>query len=373
MYCRLLLILAVACLGYCGLLLFVLTWPISIAVPFALVAYRGKQWWSSAHGTARWATARDLQRAGMLNASEGIILGRMESRAPSFVAGVKGLLNPRIPAGDACSAFLRSFRRKPRTDLVRLSKAVHTAVFAPTGIGKGVSIVIPHLLTSPDAMVVVDFKGELIRATAEHRRRAFGHRIVALDPFRVTTPHPDSFNALDWIDKEVITSIDECRDLAEALVLRTGQEKEPHWQDSAEVWIASFIALVVVLGEPDDRSLQTVRSLLTNPQKMETAIKLMCASDAWDGMLSRLGNQLMHFKDKELGSVLTTTNRMLRFLDTPAIAECTKSSSFDPAELNGGKITVYLILPPEHMRAQSALLRMWIGSLMRAVVKGGLR
>ncbi len=35
-------------------------------------------------------------------------------------------------------------------------------------------------------------------------------------------------------------------------------------------------------------------------------------------------------------------------------------------------MTIYCILPPNHMRAQSALLRMWIGSMMRAVVKGGL-
>ena len=31
------------------------------------------------------------------------------------------------------------------------------------------------------------------------------------------------------------------------------------------------------------------------------------------------------------------------------------------------------MLPPEHMRAQSPLLRMWIGSLLRAVVRGGLQ
>lgn len=60
-----------------------------------------------------------------------------------------------------------------------------------------------------------------------------------------------------------------------------------------------------------------------------------------------------------------------RFRDTVAIAESTKASSFDPAELVKGRMTVYLILPPEHMRAQSALPRMWIGSLLRAVVRGG--
>ena len=90
-------------------------------------------------------------------------------------------------------------------------------------------------------------------------------------------------------------------------------------------------------------------------------------------MIARLGNQLQHFQERELSSVLTTTNRHLCFLDTPAIEAITCSSSFDPSELRNGKMTVYCILPPEHMRAQAALIRMWIGSLMRAVVRGGLK
>ena len=113
--------------------------------------------------------------------------------------------------------------------------------------------------------------------------------------------------------------------------------------------------------------------ILTNPEKMQAAIKMMCESDAMGGMLSRLGHQLTHFKEKELASTLTTTNRFMRFLDTTTIADSTKRSSFNPADLLNGKVTVYLVLPPDRMRAQSALLRLWIGSLLRAVVKGGLQ
>ena len=304
---------------------------------------------------------------------EGLPIGRLQSPPPSLWEGITGLFNPRFPAGEACKRFLRAVRRQPRTDLVRLSRAVHTAVFAPPGTGKSTGLAIPHLLTCTDAMVNVDFKGELYRATAEHRRRVFGHQIVALDPYKLVTEHPDSFNPLDWIDKDARTAVDDIRDLAEALVIRTGQEKDPHWTDSAEEWIGSMIALVVVCGEPEDRSLQTVRDVLTNPAKMEIAIKMLCSSTEWGGMLARMGGKLLQFKDKELGSVMTTTNRMLRFLDTPLVADSTRSSSFDPSQLNRGAMTVYLVLPPEHMRAQSALLRMWIGSMMRAVVKGGLR
>jgi|SRR5665213_230324 len=353
---------------------------IFVWIGIALLAVFAKRGYGAftAFGTARWADSEDLRRTGMLGATAGLIIGRVTDAGKQPLSkAVPGLFDPKVPSKEACEEFLKAMqlRRKPTTNpaLVRLPNAVHTAVFAPTGVGKGVSCVVPFLLSSPDSAVVVDFKGENARLTAEHRRRVFGHRIVMLDPFKVVTKQSDTFNPLEFIDKDSPVAIDESRDLAEALVIRTGQEKDPHWQDSAEAWISALISLVAQYGESNDRSLQTVRTLLTSPDKLEMAIKLMGASDAWDGMLARMGNQLTHFKDKELGSTLTTTNRYLRFLDTLAVADSTKTSSFDPADLRKGKMTVYLVLPPDHMRAQSPLLRMWISSLLRAVVRGGLQ
>lgn len=322
----------------------------------------------TAHGTARWATPDDIPH---LLDGDGLIIGYMDGRI-SRLGGVKALFNSRLPPRDACRKFLAALYQKHPRQLVRLVNAVHTAVFAPTGAGKGVSCVVPYLLTCPDSMVVVDFKGENYLLTKDIRRK-MGHRIVILDPYKITTQSPDAFNPLEFIDRDARTALDDCRDLAEMLVVRTGEEKEPHWADSAEVWIAAMIAMVATFAEGVDKSLQSVRALLTNPEKMAAAIKIMTESDAMDGMLSRLGHQLGHFKDKELSSTLTTTNRFMRFLDTSMIADSTRRSSFHPADLLKGKMTVYLVLPPDRMRAQTALLRMWIGSMLRAVVKGGLQ
>lgn len=343
---------------------------------FAALAGGRKALRLTAYGTARWATADDLKHAGMLGGT-GLPLGRIKTGRPSFWAALHGLFDRRVPSAEACERFMLSMRKLQRVDpqqeMVRLNKAVHTAVFAPTGVGKGVSLVIPHLLTCPDASIVIDPKGENAQLTADHRRCAFGHRAVLLDPFQAVSKSPDTFNPLDTIDAASPTALDDCRALAEALVVRTGEEKEKHWDDSAESFIAAMIGLTVVYAEGADRSLQAVRALLTNPAKMQQAIELMCKSDAWDGMLARMGHQLQHFREKELSSVLTTANRHLRFLDTLAISASTKGSSFDPAGLRDGRMTVYLILPPEYLRTQSALLRMWIGSLLRSCVRGGLQ
>ena len=342
-------------------------WLVAAAIAIRLAGRRSVR--RTAHGTARWAGPDDIPH---LLEGSGLVVGQIEGTI-GRLAGVRALFDARLTARAACRKFLTSCRRKQPEQLVRLTTAVHTAVFAPTGVGKGVSCVLPHLLTCPDSCVCVDFKGENYRLTA-HARRRMGHRVVVLDPFKLVTPEPDTFNPLEFIDRASDTALDDCRDLAEALVVRTGQEKDPHWVDAGEIWIAAMTATVVAFAAGGDRSLQSVRALLTDPDKMQAAVKIMCESeDVWQGMLARLGHQLGHFKDKELSSTLTTTNRFMRFLDTIAVADSTRRSSFDPADLLTGRLTVYLVLPPDHMRAQAALLRLWIGSMLRAVVKGGLQ
>jgi type IV secretion system protein VirD4 len=330
----------------------------------------------TAHGTARWAEEDDLRRAGMLDDAPGLIIGRLDSASRnSLASGIAAILNRRLNSFFACRQFLGALNPKwgGRSSLIKLTRSVHTAVFAPTGAGKGVSCVIPFLLDCRESCVVVDFKGDLARITADYRREVLGQRVVILDPFNVVTQSCDTFNPLDFMDRSARTVMDDCRDLANSLVIRTGEEKEPHWVDSAEAWIAGLIATVVEYGDADDRSLQTVRELQVDPQARALAIKALSESDAWKKKLRRLGQDMSDFGGDELGSVKTTVSRFLRFLDTLTIDESTRTSSFDPGELTRGKMTVYLVLPPEHADTQSPLLRMWIDAMLRAVVRGGLQ
>ena len=142
--------------------------------------------------------------------------------------------------------------------------------------------------------------------------------------------------------------------------------------DGAEHWIATFAAAIVYFAEPKDKSLQGLRELLTNPKHIEKVIELTTRSEGTDEFLAKMGFQLTQFVDRELGSTLTTANRFLRNLDTPAIAASTQSSSFDGAELRSGKMTVYLILPGEYVRTQVGLLRLWLSSMFRAIIRQGI-
>ena len=293
----------------------------------------------------------------------GLIIGQIPGK-PSYWEGVKALFDRRLPAGDAVTTFLQTCQgrigRKPQ-HLVRLTEAVHTLIAAPTGVGKGTSCILPFLLTCPEPCVIIDTKGgENAKITAKAREK-MGHRVVLVDPFRAVTDRPDTYNPMEFIDPASPTAIDDCRALAEAMVVRTGRESDPYWDDSAEIWLGSMICAMVAFAPPHQRNLQSVRAQLADPAKRDATIEMMCKSHLWEGMLSRFGHSLKNYQSKTLDSVLTATNRHMTWADTIAIAESTSQSSFDPADLLKGKMTIFLILKTEHIRTQSALLRLTTG------------
>jgi type IV secretion system protein VirD4 len=332
------------------------------------VAYRGRQFvrdrWT--YGTARWAGFKDLLHAGMLT-SNGILLGRVVGpKLPA--AGWLLATAPWWASGFVCRLFLRAIRGRSDVWVRTSGKAPHLCVVAPTGAGKGQAVLVPTLKTYAGSTVVCDPKGELYRLTAAHRA-AMGHRIVVCDPFRVCTTTPDTLNVLDGIYADSPLALAEAQAVAEAVVIKTLEERDPHWNESSETHVWCITAWVVLEAPPEIRNLQTVAQILADPDRLKAAIELIRESD--NELLARLGSQLAHYVDREASSVLTTTNRHLRFLSTPAVVESTTASTFDPLRLRQERMTVYLILPTEYLRTQSPLLRLWLTALLRACIRGG--
>jgi type IV secretion system protein VirD4 len=370
---RLFLILATAAFGWAVVAAVIafgpLSWWVAIFFGCYLVAkHRRSGWW--AHGTARWADWRDLW--WLVDVSKGLRIGRLAYGLPSMGQATSALV--RWPARKrlaACTLFLERLKKRPLGPHISLQNVIHASLFAPVGVGKTTGFIIPHMLSNFESMVAIDFKPELATATMKTRKRQ-GHRVVLLDPFERMGKNPDCFNPFDFIANDNPDLIDATRQLAEALVVRTKDNRDPHWEDSAIFVIQAVSAFIARFAPAGDRSLQTLRDIVGNPILFKKAIEGLCACDDFDGLLARLGHQLAHYQDKELNSVLTTCNRFLRFLDSPALVRSTGSSTFAPAQLKRGRMTVYLILPLEHVRDLSPLLRMWISSLLRAVVQEGL-
>lgn len=355
-----------------------LRFPGFAILAIGLVAWaNGRRWRGSgnAHGTARVADLQDLHENGLLEADDGLILGRSDyTSPPSRGHALRYLFRAPISRSDvAIRLFLAAFNKKQgRPGLIRLRHFVNLVTIAATGRGKGIGVLVPNLLSYRPSCVVTDPKSELYQLTGEHRRRQFKHRVVRLDPFGLAGPGSDALNPLDLIDPNSPDLIEQCRDLANMLVVRTGNEHEPHFNDAAELVLTAFIAFVAACETaPEHRNLQTVRDIVSSRARFAKAIEAMQKSTACGGILQRYGHLLTWFVDRELGSVLTTVQRHTIFLDSQAVFENTSRSTFDPRRLRDERMTIYLCLPHDRLETLAQLQRMWIGSILRAVASRG--
>jgi len=301
-----------------------------------------------------------------------VIIGYISGK-PSRIDGVKALFNSRLSDKQAVLRFLSACRKKPPKQLVRLNNRLHTTVIAPSGAGKNVSIVEPFLFDSSENCICIDIKGENARITSEHRARAFSHNIVMIDPFKLVTETPSTFNVIEYLDPLNPTVLDEIRAIAEAIVIKEPNSRDPHWQQKAEIYITGAIASVVHFCPPTHRSLQEVAEIMADKSLLKGAIQALQNSNAHGGLLARLGNEMSLSTDKELDGILSTANRSLTVLSTPAVVESTKAiNGFNPSALSDSKVTVYLILPHQYIRSHAGLMRLWVTALMRSVVSRGV-
>ena len=373
---------AIAVIAFaCGLVAMAIHFPL-LTVPTLFVLWwrqRGRQHVSDAYGSAVVSNIVDMSRRGMLD-GHGPILGRILPETVAKTAAIGGLFSPKLRANAACRIFLAAFLGGGWLNgrMIRLKKHVHLCTFGPAGSGKGIGVLVPNLLSYPDSCVVTDPKGELAKLTGKARRK-MGHTVVYLNPFDLHKLGSGSLNPLDFLDHRSDSFLDDCRDLANMMVVRTGKEHDPHWNDSCELVLTAAIAFVCACeNDRSQRNFQTVRAILSSRHAFDKAVEIMQKhTDTAQGVIARLGGQLTWFQDKELGSVLTTVQRTTNFLDSPVIARHTENSSFNPMILRGKggwftrkKATVYLILPAEKLSSLSALQRLWIGTIMRVITRG---
>ena len=83
---------------------------------------------------------------------------------------------------------------------------------------------------------------------------------------------------------------------------------------------------------------------------------------------------MSHTGKEEFQSILSTSNRMVRFANSPAAADSLKTSTFDPGLLLKGRgLTVYLIVPAVHLRTMQGWMRLMLTTLYRAMIRGGVQ
>ena len=327
---------------------------LGVAVVAVLSARRRRSATASvAHGSSRWATTREIRKAGLLR-NEGVVLCQADDAEYTTAIGRDG-------------APKTTVRRLG--DLVRHDGPEHVICFAPTRSGKGVGLVIPTLLSWLDSVIVYDIKKENWALTAGWRRQ-FSY----VWRFEPTAPDSVRFNPLLEI-RRGLHEVKDTQNVADILVDPTGEkETKDHWQTSAHALLVGTI--LHVLYAERDKTLSGIATFLSDPSRSQTdMLKAMLATrhlpEGPHPVVAQIGREMLNKSDNERSGVFSTAMACLGLYRDPVIARSTSASDFRIAELMNADrpSSLYLVVPPSDLVRTRPIIRLMLNQIGRRLTE----
>jgi type IV secretion system protein VirD4 len=285
------------------------------------------------YGSARWAEAREIRKAGLLH-PDGVLLGLWRG------------------------AYLRHHGPE------------HVLCFAPTRSGKGVGLVVPTLLTWPGSAIVHDIKGENWGLTAGWRAR-FG-RVLLFDP---TNTKSTAYNPLlevrrgEWEVRDV-------QNIADVLVDPEGAlEKRNHWEKTSHSLLVGTI--LHVLYAEKDKTLAGVANFLSDPKRpIETTLRAMMTTThlgktGVHPVVASAARELLNKSENERSGVLSTAMSFLGLYRDPVVAAVTARCDWRIRNLVEAEhpVTLYLVVPPSDISRTKPLIRLILNQIGRRLTE----
>jgi type IV secretion system protein VirD4 len=295
-------------------------------VTLRLIASR----WRSSHGTARWASLRDLLRAGVIATKRGLIVGR----------------------------FLFWFIR------YRGDGAV--LVYAPMGTGKTTGIVLPALLDDvPRSIICTDPKGECA-AIAGRWRSVFGP-VWRLDAINPATSH--RFNPLDIIRAGTHHEADDAAFIADLLVI--AESSEAHWDSSAKQLITALIRHLINAYPRNLRTLSSLREMVAAESGVLAELLDDMARSPLPSVAEEARITLASLGSPEMTSILKNAAKCLSFWSKDRVGGLlTSASDFSFLNMHARTKTVFICVPEDKLTTYQPFLRMMMGCALAAAVRG---
>jgi len=264
----------------------------------------------------------------------------------------------------------------------------HVCLISGTRGGKGTGLIVPTLCLWPGSAVIIDPKGENATITARRRgkgspyARGLGQEVRILDPFGEVQLEPElkaRFNPLDVIDPKGDFAIDDAGRIAASIIVRENQN-DPFFEEAARNLLKGLILHVLSSKAFEGRrNLITVRRLATQGDWLRVALlreagekdipsafvmlwKDMQRSEAFEGAVAGVGEQMLTMAEKTRSGVLETLRTNTSFLDGAPMQRLLEASDFDLAALktNPTGLTIYLTLPQRYMETHFRWLRLMV-------------
>ena len=280
-----------------------------------------------------------------------------------------GLAAPRRPPRSASGAGYSCAAGGWRNRCSTPATATCLISVAPTRSGKGRGVLVPNLLLTNASVVVFDPKGDLYRMTARRRRGDGPAASSASTPAASSGPRPTpstrwTSSNLDNADLET-----DAQSLAEWLAQGNRGTKEPFWDLAGSALHSALIAHVASSLPEPQRNLESVRKLLMGG---DVTYDLAVLLDTQGKSMNRMAHDeiasFLSTADVTRSGILATALAYIKPFLSPRMAATLSNSTFDLKDLiRGEPLSIYLVLPPDKLRSHKALLKMWVGTLLKAI------
>lgn len=273
-------------------------------------------------GDAKWATAEEVQQAGLLGA-KGIIVGKYKGRYLTFDGQQFVLL------------------------------------YAPTRSGKGVGVVVPNCLNWPDSLVALDIKPELWRLASGFRRK-HGHECYQFSPLSANTHR---WNPLFYISSDRNKRITDIQQIANMLVPdRPGVD--PIWTATPrKLFLGVVLYMLETPGVPVTLG-ELLRQLSTAEDTASYFARVINEREGTDQSLSFHCTQaLISFigieSEKTRSGVKESLTSTLELWANPTVDAATSENDFDLRDLRKRRMSVFLSLRPAQLEVLAPVINLF--------------
>jgi type IV secretion system protein VirD4 len=249
---------------------------------------------------------------------------------------------------------------------------------APARSGKGVSVVIPNLLSYTGSVVVLDIKRENYAITAGFRR-AHGQEVYLFDPF-AEDGRTHRFNPLSAIS-DGLFRVGDILAIGYALYPLGGHDD--FWKDQAR---NLFLGIVLLLSEwRDARRTGKGESIPDYPVTMGEVLRqssghgmpvkgylqraLVQHRTLLTGACVDALNRFLSNDDKVLASILATFHAPLTIWANPIVDAATSANDFDLRDVRRRPMSVYIGITPDHLSEAALLVNLVFSQLVNLNTK----
>jgi type IV secretion system protein VirD4 len=345
-----------------AVVIFVIGFTATILLAKLFIGIRGRssRKHEGIHGTAHFATQKEVEATGLIGSGDGVYCGGFDDDSG-------------------------------RTQYLRHKGQEHICVFAPTGSGKGVGLVIPTLLSYLQSVFVVDIKGENYAITSGWRQKHANNIVLKFDP--AASEGSCSWNPLGEIGFGTFSQISDAQNIAHMIIDSDGKGLNDHWRRAAFELLSGVIMHALYKAESVGRTpcIKDCADMLTGtgdfaapeippsdyeePKVLAGLFEEMKSVSFPEGdpaakeaefYIRSVGTGMGDKPGKELGSIVSTASMELSLYRDPTIAKNTSRSDFKVVDMMDHEkpVSLYFIATPDNLLRLRPLRRLLLARII---------